>query len=188
MEYSLTFYYGTMNSSKTANLLMNCYSLRKNNKKVLLCKPFICKDGNKDDYITSRVGLYEKPDILIYSDRNIDIKDEIDIMLIDEAQFLSKKNVEQLRDIAYKIPVICYGLLTDYRSKLFTGSKRLLELSDNIKEQSNPPFGNCSICLKHKAIINSKYNQENGKIIKSGDNIIDIGAEEKYKAVCWQCW
>ena len=106
-------------------------------------------------------------------------------MLVDEAQFLSEKNVEALRALTKQIPVICYGLRTDYRSRLFTGSKRLLELADVIEEIK-------TICVKcdRKAIINSKFYTDNVNriIVRDGSEEPDLGAEEKYQPMCWKCW
>jgi thymidine kinase len=117
--------------------------------------------------------------------------DSADIILVDEAQFLSVENVEKLRDIAShnRIPVICYGLLTDYRSKLFQGSKRLIELADSLKEITydvSPSLGDCCWCKTNKAIINSKFN--GARVIKTGSSLPDLGAEEKYRPLCWRCW
>ena len=110
---------------------------------------------------------------------------EIHCILVDEAQFLSESNVEELRKLTNEIPVICYGLRTDYRSQLFPGSKRLLELADTIEEIK-------TICIqcKNKAIINCKFSTENNRqiFIKSGSDKPDIGAEDKYKPLCWKCW
>ena len=118
-----------------------------------------------------------------------------DIVLVDEAQFLSTKNVEKLRQLAsqYQLPIICYGLLTDYRSKLFPGSQRLVELADSLNEITyhvSPSLGDCCWCTINKAIINSKFieNDEGIKVIKEGSALPDLGAEEKYRPLCWNCW
>ena len=106
-------------------------------------------------------------------------------ILVDESQFLCEKHVEQLRYLTRYLPVICYGLKTDYRTKLFTGSKRILELADSIEEIKTI----CVDCGK-KSIINAKFFSDEGKktIIKNGDDAIDIGYEEKYQSMCWNCW
>jgi thymidine kinase len=82
-------------------------------------------------------------------------------------------------------PVICYGLKTDYRTKLFPGSQRLLEIADSIEEIKTI----CVVCNK-KSIINSKFQVQNNKkiIIRDGSELPDIGAEEKYQSMCWWCW
>lgn len=202
---SLTFLYGTMNSSKTANLLMAAYTHRSQGKTILLTKPSIDTRGGKST-IKSRVGLEEKVDFLIYPDKSllhlirILIRDKVDIILVDEAQFLSVKNVEELRFLSKHVPIICYGLLTDYRTKLFPGSQRLIELSDYRKEiryTLNFSLGDCTDCKKNKAIVNAKYQREEDPfgmypdklvLIREGSDKPDLGAEEKYKPLCWQCW
>jgi len=183
----LYFRYGAMNSSKTANLLMVAWNYRSQGKKVLLVKPRI-DDRYGEDMICSRAIDGVKADLIM--DSNMDNFDSISIkdlycVLVDEAQFLSEKNVEALRELTKEIPVICYGLRTDYRSKLFTGSKRLLELADVIEEVK-------TICVKcdRKAIINAKFYTDNVNriIIRDGSADPDLGAEEKYQPMCWKCW
>lgn len=202
---SLTFLYGTMNSSKTANLLMTAYTQRSQGKKILLTKPSIDIRGGKST-IKSRVGLEEKVDFLIYPDKSllqlikVLIRDKVDIILVDEAQFLTVKNVEELRFLSKYVPIICYGLLTDYRTKLFPGSQRLIELSDYRKEiryTLSLSLGNCADCNENKAIVNAKYQRVEDPfgmypdklvIIREGSDKPDLGAEEKYRPLCWQCW
>jgi len=171
--------------------------MRQHGKKVILLKPSAdSRDGV--DKINSRVGLNQVADIVLLPDNN-PITDtfpaEVDIVLVDEAQFLSVKNVERLRTIASErqIPIICYGLLTDYRSKLFPGSKRLVELADSLKEITydvSPYVGDCCCCGVQKAIINSKFTEGTDGliIIKDGSSLPDLGAEEKYRPMCWSCW
>lgn len=79
--------------------------------------------------------------------------------------------------------MICYGLRTDYKLKLFPASKRLIELADSIEEIKTT----CHFCNK-KAIINLKFNNETGNIIKDGSDEVDLGAEDKYLGSCWHCW
>ena len=108
-------------------------------------------------------------------------------MLVDEAQFLSEVNVDALRMVSRTIPVICYGLRTDYLTRLFTGSKRLMEVADNIEEIKTV----CSLCEK-KAVVNAKYYIDPTKdrvVIRSdGPSEIDLGGEDKYQAMCWECY
>lgn len=184
MSYKLYFRYGTMNSSKTANLLMVAHNYKIQNKKVLLLKPII-DNRFGEDMIKSRTGIESKADILV--DNNYNLLDNninysnYNIVLVDEVQFLTPKQIEQLRIITIKVPVICYGLKCDYKTYLFPGSKRLIELADSIEEIKTI----CVFCNK-KSTINLKYS--NGKIIKDGSDEIDIGAEEKYLSSCWKCW
>ena len=184
MSFKLYFRYGTMNSSKTANLLMVAHNYRVQNKKVLLIKPSI-DDRFGKDIIKSRTGLQADVDILLNNDYNL-LMNKIDysnfnVILVDEAQFLTEKHVEQLRELTMYVPVICYGLRTDYKTRLFPGSKRLMELADTIEEIKTI----CVFCNK-KSVVNMKHS--NGKIIKEGKSDIELGTEEKYLSSCWKCW
>lgn len=180
----LYFRYGTMNSSKTANLLMTAHNYETQNKKVLLIKPNtdIRFDTNK---IISRAGLEKTVDLCINETDNL-LENELDYssfycILVDEVQFLTPKQIEELRIITLVTPVICYGLRTDYKTKLFPASKRLMEIADEIQEIKTI----CHFCNK-KSIVNLKYNGT--VIIKDGTDSIDLGAEEKYLSSCWKCW
>jgi thymidine kinase len=184
---TLSFKYGTMNSSKTANLLMKAYNYLSKDKKVFLIKPEIDVRYNQDS-INSRAVKSMKADLMLSADEE-DIQKYVEegtiCILVDEAQFLSVKNVESLRKISKTIDVICYGLRTDYKSNLFEGSKRLFELADKIEEIKTI----CVSCNKN-AIINSKFITKDQEkiIIKSGSDKPDLGAEEKYQPMCWDCW
>jgi thymidine kinase len=110
----------------------------------------------------------------------------VSCVLVDEAQFLSEKNVDGLRKLTASVPVICYGLRTDYRSYLFPGSKRLMELADTIEEVK-------TICVncERKATMNAKFyldDQNKRIIIRDGSTEPDLGAEEKYQPMCWSCY
>lgn len=180
----LYFRYGTMNSSKTANLLMVAHNYKSQGKKVILIKPKIDTRFGLN-IIQSRAGFEENCDILLDKNDNLstysNMFSDIDCILVDEAQFLTCEHIEKLREITNITPVICYGLRTDYMSNLFSGSKRLMELADSIEEIKTT----CINCSK-KAIINAKF--INNEIIYFGSTEPDIGAEEKYKAMCWSCW
>lgn len=182
----LYFRYGTMNSSKTANLLMVVHNYRSQNKKIITMKPGI-DDRSGISMISSRAISGIKADYIIddnflFSD--VDLTD-VHCILVDEAQFLSEQNIDDLRIFTQKVPVICYGLRTDFTSKLFPGSKRLFEIADTIEEVKTI----CVTCDR-KAIINAKFQIQGNKktIIYNGDNQIDIGAEDKYQPLCWKCW
>ena len=183
----LYFRYGTMNSSKTANLLMVAHNYMAQNKKVLLIKP-LCDNRFGANIIASRAGPSMVADLLITPDiARLDIPPEIVCILVDEAQFLSSINIDALRKASLEVPVICYGLRTDYLTNLFPGSKRLMEVADTIEEIKTT----CIICQK-KAIVNAKFqldieNSEN-KIIRAGSSAIDLGTEDKYHPLCWECW
>jgi len=182
--HKLYFRYGAMSSSKTANLLMVAHNYEQQNKKVLIIKPKI-DDRFGSNLIKSRTGLERVADLIVeindsLLNKNINFT-QYNIILVDEVQFLSETNINELRTITIAAPVICYGLRTDYRTKLFPASKRLMEIADSIEEVKTT----CQFCTK-KAIINLKHN--NGKIIKDGSPKIDLGAEDKYLSSCWHCW
>jgi thymidine kinase len=179
----LYFRYGTMNSSKTANLLMVYHNYKVKEKKILLIKPKL-DDRFGSEYISSRVGIQEKADLIVDESYNLLSFDHYHLyscILVDECQFLTEIQIEQLRKITNTLPVICYGLKTDFTTKLFPASKRLIELADSIEEIKTI----CSFCDK-KAIITLKHN--NGIIIRSGETQIDLGVEDKYMSCCWSCW
>ena len=176
------FYYGVMGSSKTATALIKKFSFEEKNRKVVLIKPSIdSRDGKT--LVKSRIGLSCEAVTVAPNEK---IKNAIasfiplDVIIVDEAQFLTAAQVDELRDLTDNgAMVMCYGLKTDYMGKLFDGSKRLIELADSIREIQ-------SMCkCGRKAIINARYN--GGKIIYDGEQI-DIGGNDKYIALCHQCW
>lgn len=138
------------------------------------------------DVIKSRAGLEKEADILISADTNIlDTPPErrkVHCVLVDEAQFLDPKHIDQLRliTLTWNVPVICYGLRTDFRSRLFPGSQRLMELADAIEEVKTT----CQFCNK-KAVLNLKH--VNGKADCDGP-AVQLGAEEKYFPTCYSCY
>lgn len=186
----LYFRYGTMNSSKTANLLMVAHNYQTQDKKVILMKPKI-DDRFGLNIIKSRSGIEKEANYLIERDdsnlREIDasVISITDAILVDEVQFFTTEQINTLRELTKWCPVICYGLRTDYKSQLFEGSKRLMEIADSIEEIKTI----CNFCNK-KATMNMKYFINNGveKAIKNGSNEPDLGAEDKYMGVCWVCW
>lgn len=171
-----------MGSSKTANALMKKFNFEERGKKVLLLKPSLDTRNGKT-LIKSRIGLSSEA---IYLDRNVTIKEairdlECDIIIVDEAQFLSEAQVDELREMADNgTMVMCYGLKTDYTGHLFEGSKRIVEVCDTMREIQSM----CSRC-RTKAIINARYS--GNKVLYSGE-IIDIGGEDKYITLCHKCW
>ena len=177
------FYYGAMGSSKTANALMTRFSWEDKGKKVALLKPSI---DNRDgvDIVKSRAGLMAKA-ILIYPDSNIcdvlpDPVEEYDNLIVDEAQFLSMAQVDELREIAdHGTFVMCYGLKADFLGNLFEGSKRILELADSLRE-----IVTMCPCGK-KAIMNARYS--GNKILYEGEQVV-VGGNESYMALCHRCY
>lgn len=189
----LYFKYGSMGSSKTANALMTKFNYEEKGKKVLLLKPALDnRDGEK--IIKSRIGLAAEAECI---DNKCDIKKHIiqnhrdkktkefdfDVIIVDECQFFTAEQILTLRNIAsfLDIPVICYGLRTNYQTQLFEGSKALFELADSIQEIK-------TICkCGNKAIINV-LKDENGNVVSTGDTDIIIGGNEKYESMCYKCY
>ena len=136
--------------------------------------------------VKSRAGLEQDADVLITAETNLlDIEPErrkVSCVLVDEAQFLSPTHIDQLRLITllWKVPVICYGLRTDFRANLFPGSKRLMEVADCIEEVKTTCF-NCN----RKAVFNLKH--VNGVADCTGP-AVQLGAEEKYFPTCFECY
>jgi thymidine kinase len=176
----LYFRYGTMDSAKSMNLLAVAHNYRKQGKRVLLAKPRLdSRFGNHK--IASRSGLEAVADLLIDDETVLDPSDfaQLDCVLIDEAQFLPPAVIDDLRRITVDpgVPVICYGLRTDFRTRLFPGAQRLMELADRIEEVKVT----CQYCAK-KAICNLRF--VNGTPTVRGPQI-QLGAEEQYAPVCW---
>ena len=177
------FYYGAMGSSKTANALMTRFSWEDKGKKVALLKPSI---DNRDgvNIVKSRAGLMAEA-ILIYPDSKIrDVLpnpvEEYDNLIVDEAQFLTKEQVDELRDIADNGTfVMCYGLKADFMGNLFEGSKRILELADSLRE-----IVTMCPCGK-KAIMNARYS--GNRILYEGEQVV-VGGNEAYMALCHRCY
>jgi thymidine kinase len=179
----LYFRYGTMGSAKTLNLLAVAHNYRQQNKQVLLMKPDMDTRFGKE-FIKSRAGLQMDADVLVGSATDLMqlVFEGINCILVDEAQFLSMEHIDQLRDIALhkNIPVICYGLRTDFRTKLFPGSLRLMELADSIEEIK----ATCYYCNR-KSIMNLKH--VDGKASIDGPTV-QLGGEERYLPVCYCCY
>ena len=176
----LYFRYGTMDSAKSMNLLAVAHNYRKQGKRVLLAKPRI--DSRFSNHkISSRSGLEADADLLIDEDTVLDPRDfaQLDCVLIDEAQFLPPAVIDDLRRITVDpgVPVICYGLRTDFRTRLFPGAQRLMELADRIEEVKVT----CQYCQK-KAICNLRF--VNGSPTVLGPQV-QLGADEHYAPVCW---
>lgn len=179
----LYFRYGAMGSGKSIDLLKVAYNYEERNQKVLLLNSKL-DDRVKVGTISTRIGI-QKESLLFDSETDIleMLKNKlknIDCILVDESQFLSTSQVDQLADIVdnYNIPVICYGLRADFQTELFTGSKRLLEIADTIEEIK-------TICqCGKKAIYNVRFN--NGKLVKDGEKIV-VG-NSVYKSFCRSCY
>ena len=182
----LYFRYGAMNSGKTTLLLQVAHNYEERGMKVLILKPGI--DTKGDNKIVTRIGLKRKVDHIIEKDENLttylnNIPKDIACVLVDEAQFLSRDQVDELfmfsklKDIA----VICYGLKTDFKTISFPGSLRLFEISDVMEELF-------TICRCGKR---AKFNARivNGEFTSSGDQVaIDGENKVSYESLCGKCY
>ncbi len=180
----LYFKYGAMGSSKTANALITKFNYEERGMKVLLIKPSVdVRDGA--DAVRSRIGLSAHAEIItpemdlfaLYRSR-----DEYDVIIADECQFFSAEQIDQLRAIVDKrnIPVLCYGLRTDFLTGMFEGSRRLFEIADSITE-----IKTICACGK-KAIVNARIDGE-GRVVTHGGQIL-LGGNDSYVAMCHACW
>lgn len=180
----LYFRYGTVSSAKTLNLLAVAHNYRQQRKRVLLFKPEIDTRFGRD-VIKTRAGLEAEADALIPATGPFNMPDLAGVIcvLVDEAQFIPPAVVDTLHDLAHKtpkIPVICYGLRTDFRRQLFPAAQRLLALADTIEEIKTI----CHFCLR-KAVFNLKL--LDGRPTLAGP-AVELGAEEKYLPVCAACY
>lgn len=185
---NLEFRYGPMNSGKSMSLLQMAYNYEENDKKVLLVKSVVDTKGG--DYLVSRIGPKRKVEIKlscnesILSDKYINMLEGLDAILVDEAQFLTKKQVEDLwyTSKEMNISVICFGLKTNFKSEFFEGSKRLFELADKFKELET--ICHCGI----KARFNAR--KVNGKFINEGSSVVIDGTSKdvEYVPLCGKCY
>lgn len=174
----LYFRYGAMGSSKTANAIMVQYNYQERGQKALMLKPQLDnRDGTHE--VGSRAGLKTACSYVEEID-SLPLRDYACI-IVDEAQFLSRAQVEKLVHIVddMNIPVICYGLRTDFRNNLFEGSMWLLAWADSIEEIKTVCW-----CGK-KAVCNARV--YDGKVVKSGEQIL-LGGNESYVALCRKHW
>ena len=181
----LYFKYGAMGSSKTAQALITKYNYEENDLKVWLIKPSAdTRDG--ESIVRSRIGLQAvaqiiTPNMDVYETFKNEKSTYCDIIIADECQFLTIPQIDQLRAIAndFDIPVICFGLRTDFQTKLFPGSLRLMEVADTIQEIK-------TICdCGNKAIVNARI--IDGYIVTEGDQVL-LGGNDAYIAMCHKCY
>ncbi|MBQ8319344.1 MAG: thymidine kinase [Clostridia bacterium] len=180
----LYFKYGAMGSSKTANALITKFNYEERGMKVWLIKPSVdTRDGA--DVVKSRIGLAASAEVITPEK---DIFEEYkkqggrDVVIADECQFFTAAQIDQLRRIVDEkdIPVLCYGLRTDFLTRLFEGSRRLFEVADSVTEIK-------TICgCGKKAIVNARIG-EDGKVVTEGGQIM-LGGNDSYIAMCHSCW
>ena len=181
----LYFKYGAMGSSKTAQALITKFNYEERGMKVLLLKPAI-DDREKGSVVRSRIGL-EAPCRMVPADTDLyklymeEYRDR-DVVIVDECQFLTEEQVDQLGDLVLErdIPVLCFGLRTDFLTHLFPGSKRLLEIAESVSEIK-------SVCrCGAKATVNARFD-DHGNVVYKGAQIL-IGSNSRYEAMCRRCW
>ena len=180
----LYFRYGAMNCGKTTVLLQVAHNYEEKGLNIIVVKPSVDKKGG--DNLVSRLGIERKVDILLKPNeklKNLINLEDINCILVDEAQFLQPFQVKELWMITklYDIPVICYGLRTTFKGEFFTGSKPLMELADELEEL-------VTICeCGHKAKFNVR--KVNGKIVSDGDEVAIDGIDSvTYESMCGKCY
>ena len=182
----LYFKYGAMGSSKTAQALITKYNYEENDMSVWLIKP----SANVRDGVTtlrSRIGLQAEVTVIppekdIYELYKTTRHGFCDVIIADECQFLTPEQIEQLRAIVddFNIPVLCFGLRTDFLTRLFAGSQRLMEIADAIQEIKT--MCDCGT----KATVNARIDSE-GHIVTEGAQVV-LGGNDSYIAMCHRCY
>lgn len=190
----LYFRYGAMNCGKSTALMQVAHNYEEKGKKVIVIKSSI--DTKADNRLQSRIGIERNVDLLIepnesfekyyemWSKTGKNSEPEVSCLLVDEAQFLTEKQVEELWIFVkmYDIPVICYGLRTNFQTNFFTGSKRLLELADELEEL-------ITICdCGKRAKFNARF--VDGKFATEGNSVLIDGefSNVEYKPMCGKCY
>lgn len=180
----LYFKYGAMGSSKTAQALTTKFNYEEKGMTVWLIKPGT-DDRDGANIIKSRIGLSQVAQVISPEDDVIAAYHDAgssDVIIADEAQFLTPEQIDQLRTIVDEenVPVLCFGLRTDFRTKFFPGAMRLMELADSITEIK-------TICeCGRKATVNARFD-DNGRIITEGAQVV-LGGNDRYTAMCHKCW
>lgn len=179
------FKYGAMNSGKSDTLIKTAYNYEERGLKALVIKPAI--DTKGDALVVARGGHTRKVDILANSEMNLEEEilkyADVSVVLVDEAQFLSKEQISQLFYIAKKhdISVICYGLRADFLNKMFPGSKRLFEVADNIEKLPTMCFCGSQAEFNIRK-VNSKYVFEGDQVAIDGEDKVE------YDSLCGRCY
>lgn len=179
----LYFRFGAMNCGKTTALLQVAHNYEEKGMNILLIKPKIDKKG--ENKVVSRLGIGRKVDVLVDTDEKLKdlLKlDNISCILVDEVQFMTKEQIKELWIIAKTkdIPVICYGLKTNFKGELFEGSKPIIELADELEEL-------ITICKCGKR---AKFNARiiNGEYVKDGEEVAIDGIDATYEPLCGKCY
>ena len=182
----LYFKYGAMGSSKTAQALITKYNYEENDLNVWLIKPSAdTRDGA--EILRSRIGLEAMVEVIapgvdVYQRFRESQLGSCNVIIVDECQFMTAEQIDQLRAIVndFSIPVMCFGLRTDFQTHLFPGSRRLMEVADTIQEIK-------TICdCGAKATVNARIDGE-GHIVTEGAQVV-LGGNDSYIAMCHKCW
>ena len=180
----LYFKYGAMGSSKSAQALTTKFNYEEKGMTVWLIKPVTdTRDGA--DIIRSRIGLEQKAQIISPDESIAEAyhnAGNYDVIIADEAQFLTPAQIDELRELVDEedLPVLCFGLRTDFQTHFFPGAMRLMELADSITEIK-------TICeCGRKATVNARFD-DSGRIITEGDQVV-LGGNDRYTAMCHRCW
>ena len=180
----LYFKYGAMGSSKIAQALITQFNYEELGMTVWLIKPSV-DDRDGADVIRSRIGLARKACVITPEENLRDAYERTggtDVVIADEAQFFTPEQIDQLRAIVDEkdVPVLCFGLRTDFLTHFFPGAQRLMELADSITEIK-------TVCAcGSKATVNARLD-ENGRVVTEGGQIL-IGGNDRYIAMCHRCW
>lgn len=181
----LYFKYGAMGCSKTAQALITKFNYEERGMKVLLLKPAVDnRDG--ETVVKSRIGLTSEA-VTVAPEQNLyKLYQEkylsCNVIIVDECQFLTPEQVDELGNIVidYNIPVLCFGLATDFLTHLFPGSRRLFEIAESISEIK-------SVCrCGAKATVNARMD-DFGNIVYEGEQVV-LGGNDRYIAMCRKCW
>ena len=192
----LFFRYGAMNSGKSTSMLQVAHNYEERGQHVLLIKP--AKDTKGDDQIVSRLGVARPADLVLLPDQDLRAtfhalshalteqqdseQQRVACLLIDEAQFLTPEQVDQALAIAVldDIPVVAFGIRTDFRTRAFPGSRRLMEVAHSLQEMK-------TICrCGKKAIFNARLGDAG--IVREGEQVVIDGVNVRYEALCGRCY
>lgn len=185
----LSFFYSAMSGGKTTVLLQVLHNYEEQQKRVVLIKPFECQSS---DFISSKLGGKRQADLVLeekdtlYSKMNQSLVQNADVLLVDEAHFLTSKQIEELWELSKlsNITVICYGLKTNFKSMLFDGSKRLFELADEISELPVLPMCSCG----KKACFNARYVKDGYTIVGKEKVLEGENDTIHYVPLCGSCY
>ena len=180
----LYFKYGAMGSSKSAQALITQFNYEELGMKVWLIKPSI-DDRDGKNIIRSRIGLQREAQVITPEENILETFahiPDVDVIIADEAQFFTPAQIDQLRQIVddEDLPVLCFGLRTDFLTHFFPGAQRLMELADSLTEIK-------TVCAcGRKATVNARIGAD-GRIVTEGGQIL-LGGNDSYVAMCHKCW